>query len=275
MFGHNEIVGKKFFAESPKAIAGKLLVTSLFHTIQGEGPFAGRPAAFVRLAKCNLQCDFCDTYFDSGDWLTAEEILERLEVLWWPHPGPDLLVVTGGEPTLQDASLRGLLHAAVGRGRFKDAQIESNGLMCSGPWPHGAVHVVSPKCVGNPPHYSEPPRASLMTADCLKFVVSADAASPYHSVPAWALDWRASMRREVFVSPMAEYNCEPELTRATYLSRSAPSIAKRSVAERVSFWEPGLLDLEKCQRNHEHAAELAMQYGLRLSIQMQLLANLP
>ena len=70
MFGHNKIVGQKFFRESPEAREGKLLVTSIFHTIQGEGPFAGQPAVFVRLAHCNLNCPWCDTFFDRGDWMS-------------------------------------------------------------------------------------------------------------------------------------------------------------------------------------------------------------
>lgn len=54
MFGANEIVGKRFFDKE-----GKLFVTSMFMTLQGEGPFAGQPAFFIRLAKCNLNCHFC------------------------------------------------------------------------------------------------------------------------------------------------------------------------------------------------------------------------
>jgi 7-carboxy-7-deazaguanine synthase len=38
---------------------GQLDVHSMFYTLQGEGPFAGRPAVFVRLAGCNLQCPAC------------------------------------------------------------------------------------------------------------------------------------------------------------------------------------------------------------------------
>lgn len=32
MFGHNELVGKKFFDAAPEAMGGKLLVTSIFST---------------------------------------------------------------------------------------------------------------------------------------------------------------------------------------------------------------------------------------------------
>lgn len=56
MFGTNEIVGKKFFRDAP---VDSLFVTSMFFTLQGEGPFAGQPALFIRLTKCNLTCNFC------------------------------------------------------------------------------------------------------------------------------------------------------------------------------------------------------------------------
>ena len=52
-------------------------------------------------------------------------------------------------------------------------------------------------------------------------------------------------------------------------------VEERTDAEVASFWEPGLLNLPKCRDNHQHAAMLAMRHGYRLSIQMQLLAELP
>ena len=36
-------------------------ITEIFFTIQGEGPFSGHRAVFIRLAGCNLQCPACDT----------------------------------------------------------------------------------------------------------------------------------------------------------------------------------------------------------------------
>ena len=76
MFGKNEIVGQKYFNE----VKGEdvMFVTSIFFTLQGEGPFRGMPAVFVRLAKCNLNCSFCDTFFDDGDWLSFNQIDERI-----------------------------------------------------------------------------------------------------------------------------------------------------------------------------------------------------
>ena len=47
VFGRNEIVGQKYFDQAGE----KLFVTSIFATLQGEGPYRGEPAVFVRLAK--------------------------------------------------------------------------------------------------------------------------------------------------------------------------------------------------------------------------------
>ena len=75
MFGKNEIVGQKYFKD---AAEDQLFVTSIFYTLQGEGPYRGEPAVFVRLAKCNLACSFCDTYFDGGDWLSFNQLTDRI-----------------------------------------------------------------------------------------------------------------------------------------------------------------------------------------------------
>lgn len=53
MFGKNPL-------RSPDQGPGRdLAVQSIFYTIQGEGPYAGMPAVFIRLAGCNLACTFC------------------------------------------------------------------------------------------------------------------------------------------------------------------------------------------------------------------------
>ena len=75
MFGTNEIIGKKYFKDAPKR---SLFVTSMFFTLQGEGPYAGMPALFIRLTKCNLDCSFCDTFFDDGEWMTFAELERKM-----------------------------------------------------------------------------------------------------------------------------------------------------------------------------------------------------
>jgi organic radical activating enzyme len=73
-----------------------LNVKEIFYSLQGEGGRQGEASIFIRLAKCNLNCDFCDTDFEKGkDWDVAQ-------ILSYIKPFPCRWIVwTGGEPTLQ------------------------------------------------------------------------------------------------------------------------------------------------------------------------------
>ncbi len=80
-------------------------VTEIFHSIQGESTYAGRPCLFIRLTGCPLRCTWCDTAyaFHGGRDLMIEEIVEEVRRIACP-----LVEVTGGEPLSQPATL-GLL----------------------------------------------------------------------------------------------------------------------------------------------------------------------
>lgn len=278
MFGANEIAGKKFF-QTPEANK-RLLVTSLFFTLQGEGPFAGQPALFIRLAKCNLACSFCDTYFDSGEWFTYEELQTKMEQTISayfkgapPSWASDLkgarrrvvLVITGGEPSLQATNLLVFLMSQ----KFQHIQIESNGILSfDKPW--FVTLVISPKCDIAETAYLKPNSRSLLNADCLKFVMCANPGSPYSEVPAWALDWRERTRKPIYLSPMAEYLRHPVKAKPG----SADFEERSEVNERVSFWESGLLDMQKAQANHEYAGAYALRHGLTMGMQIQLFASM-
>jgi len=274
VFGKNEIVGKKYFKEA----GDKYLITSIFFTLQGEGPLAGYPAVFVRLAKCNLACSFCDTYFDSGDWMDVLEIRDRIDKViddhflgWipdWVIQGKLALILTGGEPSLQN--LMPLLEFF--EDRFVVSQIETNGILHT-ELPESTILVCSPKCVekkGVASHYIKPCDEVLERANCLKFVISAEKDSPYRTVPQWALDWQTSSGGDVFVSPMNIYNEEPQAAKTARNSNSTSLEQRSTVEEVISFWTPGLLNLKENQANHEWAADYALTHGLRLNLQMHL-----
>jgi organic radical activating enzyme len=293
MFGTNQIVGQKYFKDAPK---NSLFVTSMFFTLQGEGPYAGMPALFIRLTKCNLNCSFCDTFFDDGDWLTFTEIEAKIyhticdywnkqgkQVPEWILPKEGLnrvgpyncvLVVTGGEPLLQK-NLMDFLNNA--KSLFRAMQIESNGTV-NQDVPEHVTLVCSPKCSeknGVVVKYLAPTDLILKRADCLKFVMSAEDNSPYNNVPEWAHEWKAATGKEIYVSPMNVYNTFPQKIKILHAESGGITMDQRStVDEVISFWEPGLLNLVDNQTNHEYTAKYCMDHGFRLNLQMHLYASL-
>jgi len=107
----------------------------IFHSIQGEGVNAGRPAVFLRLALCNLACVWCDTRytwdwerFDQGREVTTVSVDEaEREIRRYRCRN---LVVTGGEPLVQQKSLTPLLECLKARGFW--IEIETNGTIVPG-----------------------------------------------------------------------------------------------------------------------------------------------
>jgi len=75
-----------------------LLITEIFHSLQGETSLVGVPFAFIRLTGCNLRCSYCDsTYaFKGGTKMTIAQILAKIRPFGVKH-----VLLTGGEPLLQ------------------------------------------------------------------------------------------------------------------------------------------------------------------------------
>ncbi len=241
--------------------SGKIAVKSMFRTLQGEGRFAGWPAVFVRLAGCNYGsktdfCGFCDTDFRLGgsDLYEVDDLVKKLEAL---GQATDILVITGGEPTLQTAALDLIVKAADS---FAEVQIETNGTQpkffaeaeARGLTGRDFVTVVSPKANERLGHY--PPMHDLVTwwASDFKFVLSANPDSPHHTVPEWA---RAS-NKPVYVSPMTCY-------------------LRPYDGEVSSVWDPTLVDQVATAENYAYAAQYALKYGLRLSVQTHTFTAIP
>lgn len=98
-----------------------LQVHSIFASIQGEGPFTGHPAVFIRLAGCNLQCPSCDTDYTSSDWrATPQQLREYVDEM---RQGATFVVITGGEPFRQN--IHPLVQKLISFGFT--VQIETNG----------------------------------------------------------------------------------------------------------------------------------------------------
>lgn len=111
--------------------ADTLVVSEVFGpTFQGEGPSIGQRAGFVRLGRCNLDCTWCDTPY-TWDWerydpaeelhrVAVGDVIAQLEAM-----EPGRVVVTGGEPLLQQRQLARLVRACAERGW--PVEIETNG----------------------------------------------------------------------------------------------------------------------------------------------------
>ncbi len=83
---------------TPAAAAGRLRITEIFYSLQGEAATAGLPTVFIRLTGCPLRCGYCDTEyaFQGGEWMEQDDILARAA-----EYAPQYITVTGGEPLAQ------------------------------------------------------------------------------------------------------------------------------------------------------------------------------
>lgn len=113
----------------------------IFYTLQGEGTSQGYPAIFIRLSFCNLTCKWCDTPYT---WMWSDKLVHNWAKPYKPeeqivkmnneaivsqllkYPHCRRLVVTGGEPLLQDEKLASLFKLLKGY----LIEVETNGTIC-------------------------------------------------------------------------------------------------------------------------------------------------
>ncbi|MEU4922337.1 MULTISPECIES: 7-carboxy-7-deazaguanine synthase QueE [Streptomyces] len=127
-------------AATPRAPLGQLIVAERFGvevpTVQGEGPSCGHPAIFIRLSRCNLSCTACDTK-ETWDWsqFKPQEVSTRQSVsdlVAWALQSPvELVVITGGEPLIQQRNLVPLVRRLLDEGRR--VEFETNGTFMPDP----------------------------------------------------------------------------------------------------------------------------------------------
>jgi 7-carboxy-7-deazaguanine synthase len=82
-------------------MAAEYRVMEHFHTIQGEGVHTGRSAYFIRLGGCDVGCSWCDVK-ESWDeqahpFISTDELVHAAV-----GSGAPMVVITGGEPLMQD-----------------------------------------------------------------------------------------------------------------------------------------------------------------------------
>lgn len=102
-------------------------VPEIFYSLQGEGTRCGTPAVFLRLAGCNLACKWCDTKHSWGNGIlcTTDDVANHIIDYHCPS-----LVITGGEPLLQQAPLEKLLHRLPSS---IHVEMETNGTLVPSP----------------------------------------------------------------------------------------------------------------------------------------------
>lgn len=98
-------------------------LSEIFYSVQGEGTWTGTPAVFVRLAGCNLACDFCDTDYSLKFVASVDDVVARVREEGGDCP---MVILTGGEPLAQ-AATPALIEALRADGRR--VHIESNGTI--------------------------------------------------------------------------------------------------------------------------------------------------
>lgn len=87
-------------------------IIEVFHSVQGEGPLTGVRTTFVRTARCNLRCAWCDTTYSFG--AGRERSIPSLLREVGGHRTRNVCL-TGGEPLLQKDSVT-LVRALSERG---------------------------------------------------------------------------------------------------------------------------------------------------------------
>jgi organic radical activating enzyme len=198
----------------PASGDGNILdVKHIFPTLQGEGPFVGHPAVFVRLGGCNLACTFCDTNFEDFRAIPVGGIIEQVAALAKNEEGKrirNLVVITGGEPLRQN--IAPLCEALLAEG-FK-VQIETNGTLFR-PLPAEVDIVCSPKNTGG--GYFPIREDLLSRLSALKFLISrfdekynhvGDVGQGAYPIP-------------VYVQPMDEYDTKRNAENLTYAAELA------------------------------------------------------
>ena len=244
MYGDNPI--RKADLDNPNS----LRVQEIFSTIQGEGPLAGVPAIFIRLAGCNLACHFCDTEFESGidNVMSVAQIVDQIHELT-ANSKCRLVVLTGGEPMRQNLS--SLIESLLRLSDILQVQIETAGTI-----------------------WQEDLR-SFVERDQLHFVCSPKTPKIQPEVAAICQHFKYIIRAsEICPDDGLPIMSTQVLGQKAKLYR--PSWLNSSNEENTIWVQPcDETDIEKTKMNEQAAVKSAFTYGYRLSYQIHKALNLP
>jgi 7-carboxy-7-deazaguanine synthase len=147
-----------------------LSLSEIFCSLSGEGKYSGYPCTFIRLAKCNLSCSYCDTkYANEGkkQKISIEKVINTVVSL-----SPKYICITGGEPLLQ-SDVYPLIYELTGLGYT--VFIETNGSVVieKDNYVRSFSYVMDIKCPSsNMSRYNKYENlANLQAKDEVKFVI--------------------------------------------------------------------------------------------------------
>lgn len=144
-------------------------IIEIFHSVQGEGPLTGIRTSFIRTARCNLRCAWCDTAysFGPGREVSIPQIVRRVVAHRTRHA-----CLTGGEPLLQRES-PALLRELSSRGYT--SVVETGGSLDVRPYLSipGVILSVDVKCPSSTmeSHNRWENLPALRPSDVVKFVI--------------------------------------------------------------------------------------------------------
>lgn len=169
-------------------------LVEIFKSIQGEGRNQGKPAVFIRLSGCNLNCSWCDTpgSHDKGLDFENDEIIRRVN-----ESGCRDICITGGEPLLQVSELRTLLSRLSRLGY--SIEIETNGTIDFSPVQDNATICMDVKCPSSGEQSDLALLKKITSGDSVKFVVGNREDCQY----AEGVIQHHPIRGEIFFSPVA------------------------------------------------------------------------
>ena len=148
-------------------------IIEIYRSIQGESSFSGLPCTFVRLAGCNLRCDWCDSEytFTGGRKMSIGEVETEVKRL----APVGLVEVTGGEPMLQEAEVVPLMERLLASSY--ELLLETSGERPLARVPSAVHKIVDVKCPdsGEFGSFREENLATLGPGDEVKFVISSRA----------------------------------------------------------------------------------------------------
>ena len=211
----------------------------VFLTIQGEGPLAGTPAVFIRGQHCHLHCKFCDSEFDSCYEISLKALLKQVQEL--SQGTVQLVVITGGEPMLQN--IEPLCSNLISLGYR--VQIETAGTL----WVPG-----------------------LEDMDELMIVVSPKVRKVHAMIEKHAAAWK-------YIVTAGEVDVDGLPIGSTQLGIGVEGLKKQRMPSLIARPPKGTTvdhifvqpcdehDLIKNEKNVAFTAQIAIEYGYRLSLQ--------